>query len=170
MSNSSTLRHDRRAAGFSLLEVLIALVILSVGLLGVAGLLSTTMKSNGSAYMRTQATMLAYSVIDRMRSNLPAVQNTGYDTSMPASPAASGSTNCDATACTSPALATYDIAQWEHELAQSLPQGRGSIATSVTPGATTVTVTVLWNDGRANTALGGAPTATTFSLAVSAAL
>lgn len=170
MRNSPTLHHDRRAAGFSLLEVLIALVILSVGLLGVAGLLSATMKSNGSAYMRTQATMLAYSIIDRMRSNLPAVQNTDYNTSMPATPAPSGSTNCNSTACASPALAAYDIAQWEYALAQSLPQGRGSIATSVTPGATTVTVTVLWDDGRANAALGGSPTATTFSFAVSAAL
>lgn len=162
-------RRTSRSAGFSLLEVLIALVILSVGLLGIAGLLSGTMKSNSSAYMRTQATVLAYSVIDRMRSNLPAVQNTTYDVSMPAAPATSGSSACDTTACASPALAAYDISQWEQELAESLPGGRGSITTNVSPGATTVTVTVLWDDGRANVAL-GAPGATTLRLAVSAAL
>ncbi|MGA9851440.1 MAG: type IV pilus modification protein PilV [Gammaproteobacteria bacterium] len=172
--------HPRHhAVGFSLLEVLISLVILSVGLLGIAGLMGTTVKSNDSAYMRTQATTLAYNIIDRMRANLPAVTSGDYDVTMPAS-AATGSnpTTCTGTVCSSVDLATYDQGQWEHDLATVLPQGRGSIttassATSANPAAvTTVTVTVLWNDSRAHDSLqkSAVPVATTFSLAVSSAL
>jgi len=165
------------SAGFSLLEVLIALVILSVGLLGIAALISTALKSNGSAYMRTQATALAYNIIDRMRANVPATNLASYATTMPAAPSAATNSpaTCSGTPCTSAALATYDIAQWEYDLAQQLPQGRGSITNppvSVTTGLVTVMVTVLWNDSRAHDSLqkSGAPTAITFSLSVSSAL
>jgi len=75
-------------SGFSLLEVLISLVIMSVGLLGVAGLISTTLKGNDSAYMRTQATAQAYNIIDRMRANMDGVNNLDYVLPMPAAPSA----------------------------------------------------------------------------------
>ena len=159
-----------RISGFSLLEVLISLVITAVGLLGVAGLMSTTLKSNDSAAMRSQATAQAYNIIDRMRANMPAVNNLDYVVSMPAG-AATGALPSSCTGfgagCNSAATATYDVAQWEYELAKLLPQGRGSISTTLGPTASTYTVTVLWNDSRANQALGGAPAATTFSLVVS---
>jgi type IV pilus assembly protein PilV len=160
-----------RTSGFSLLEVLISLVIMSVGLLGVAGLISTTLKGNDSAYMRTQATAQAYNIIDRMRANMDGVNSLDYVLPMPAAPSAATAVPAACTGfgagCSSATLAAYDIAQWEYELAKLLPQGRGSISTTITPTATTYTVTVLWNDSRANQALGGAPAATTFSLAVS---
>ncbi len=166
-------RHPRLLCGFSLLEVLIALVILSVGLLGIAAMISTTLKSNDSAYMRTQATTLAYNIMDRMRANLPAATGGSYDITMPAS-AATGSdpTTCTSGTCDSTTLAAYDLGQWEYDLANQLPEGRGAVATATGGGVTTVTVTVLWNDSRALSSLigGGAPAATTFSLAVSSAL
>lgn len=163
-------------AGFSLLEVLISLVVLSVGLLGMAGLMSTTLKTNDSAYMRTQATVEAYNIMDRMRSNTSAVSGGNYAIAMPATPVAGGSlpNTCtgNSAACTAPQLATYDLAQWEYELAQRLPDGRGSITTTpISNGlGTDVVVTVLWNDSRASRALNGPPSATTFSLAVHSVL
>lgn len=161
-------------AGFSLLEVLISLVIMSVGLLGIAGLMTSSLKSNDSADMRTQATALAYNMLDRMRANTFGVTAGDYATTMPAAPSAATALPAACTGagagCTSTTLAAYDIAQWEYDLAQALPQGRGSITTTATSNATAVTVTVLWNDSRANQALGGAPTATTSSLAINAAL
>jgi len=167
-------RQRRASAGFSLLEVLIALVILSVGLLGIAALISTALKSNSSAYMRTQATAMAYNIIDRMRANLPATNLSGYNIAMPAAPyAGTNPTTCTGAPCTSAALATYDIGQWEYDLAKQLPQGMGSITDPpVTNGLVTVVVTVLWNDSRAHDSLqkSGAPTAATFSLSVSSAL
>lgn len=162
------------AAGFSLLEVLISLVIMSVGLLGIAGLMTGTLKTNDSADMRTQATAMAYNIIDRMRANTAGVTDGDYVMAMPAAPSTATSLPASCTGagagCTTTTLATYDLDQWEYELAHTLPQGRGSISTTLGPSAATVTVTVLWNDSRANQALGGTPAATTFSLAVSAAL
>lgn len=56
-------------AGFTLIEVMVAIVILSFGLLGVAGLMVTGIQFTHSAQQRTMATQLAYDMIDRMRSN-----------------------------------------------------------------------------------------------------
>ncbi|MGH8413443.1 MAG: type IV pilus modification protein PilV [Gammaproteobacteria bacterium] len=159
------------AAGFSLLEVLIALVILSVGLLGVAGLMSTTLKSNDSAYMRTQATALAYNMLDRMRANVPATDGLVYNVSMPAAAATGNTMACTTGSCDSNALATYDMGQWEYDLGHNLPEGRGSIASAAFNGDVAVTVTVLWNDSRAQSALQkNAPAAATFSLTVHSVL
>jgi type IV pilus assembly protein PilV len=165
--------HRQSDAGFSLLEVLIALVILSVGLLGIAAMISSTIKANDSAYMRTQATALAYSIIDRMRTNQLAAQNGEYDIAV-GTPAPGSSTVCNGNGanCDSSTLAAFDLAQWKQALASSangLPDGDGSIVTAAVGGVTTVTVTVQWNDSRAYASLNktGAPVPTTFSLAVS---
>ncbi len=164
--------HPRLLCGFSLLEVLIALVVLSVGLLGIAAMISTTLKSNDSAYMRTQATALAYNIIDRMRANLPAATNGSYDITMPAGAATTDPTTCTGASCSSSALATYDIGQWEYDLATRLPNGRGAITTAVSGGLSMVTITVQWNDSRAQNGLSptAAPAGTSFSLSVSSAL
>lgn len=163
-----------RAAGFSLLEVLIALVILSVGLLGIAAMIGTTLKSNDSAYMRSQATILAYNIIDRMRANQSGAANGDYNIAL-GTPAPGSTTVCTGSGsnCASTVLANYDLTQWKQTLASStngLPDGDGSIATTQLGGVYVVTVTVQWNDSRAGTALGGAPAATTFSLSVNSAL
>ncbi|HLE93281.1 MAG TPA: type IV pilus modification protein PilV, partial [Sulfuricaulis sp.] len=55
--------------GFSLIEVLVALLVLSIGLLGLAALQTTSLQYNTGSYFRTQATFLAYDIIDRMRAN-----------------------------------------------------------------------------------------------------
>ncbi|MGH8313359.1 MAG: type IV pilus modification protein PilV, partial [Gammaproteobacteria bacterium] len=163
---------QNRAAGFSLLEVLIALVILSVGLLGIAGLMSTSLKSNDSAYMQSQATMLAYNMIDRMRANMTETNNLTYQVPMPAAPSAATTepNACTGTVCSTPALAAYDIAQWEYDLAYALPQGRGAIAATSNGGIVTVTIKVLWNDSRANQALSGIAAPANTSVSVTSAL
>lgn len=151
-------RHQRQApvgqaAGFGLLEVLIALVILSVGLLGIAGLITSTLKSNDSAYMRTQATTLAYNIIDRMRANLDSAENGAYNLSIPYVPPPAASTVCASNTCTPNQLTAYDLNQWEFDLHKALPQGLGAITTSNSGSVTVVTVTVYWNDQRAIKAL-----------------
>ena len=59
----------RRSTGFSIIEVLVALLVLAIGLLGLAALQAQGLRFNHDAYVRTQATHLAYDIIDRMRSN-----------------------------------------------------------------------------------------------------
>src|SRR5690606_37316619 len=68
-------RESTRGGGFTLIEVLIALVVMSVGLLGLASLQTNTLAFNRDAYLRSQATALAYDIIDRMRANRDAAVN-----------------------------------------------------------------------------------------------
>lgn len=75
--NKATCRPNQ--GGFSLLEVLIAVVILSIGLLGLAGLQTTSLQSNFSAAQVSQATFLASDLMDRMRANSEAAENGDYN-------------------------------------------------------------------------------------------
>jgi type IV pilus assembly protein PilV len=103
------------------------MLILSIGLLGLAGLMASSLRNNHSAYYRTQATWLAYDVIDRMRVN--------------------GTTG---------ALAAADFADWQAMVANTLPEGNGSVVPDPA-NADDVTVSVQWNDARGAHAP-GAPT------------
>jgi type IV pilus assembly protein PilV len=100
--------------GFSLIEVLVTILVLSVGLLGLAGLQLQSLKFNQSAYLRSQATLLAYDVLDRLRANEAAGGNylVAYAT------APSGTTNCVGTTanCSASDMATFDINQWKCSL------------------------------------------------------
>src|SRR6185295_1538044 len=80
----------RRSRGFTMIEVLVSLVVLSIGLLGVAALQLTSLRSNHSSAMRSQATFLAYDIIDRMRANRAAAIAGKYDIAIDAD--ATGST------------------------------------------------------------------------------
>ena len=58
-----------RSQGFTLIEVLIAIIVLSIGLLGLAGLQLTSLRNSNSAYTRSQAVILSYDIVDRIRAN-----------------------------------------------------------------------------------------------------
>jgi type IV pilus assembly protein PilV len=126
----------RRASGFSLLEVLITILILAIGLLGMASLQAVSMRSNQSANFRTQATALAYMIIDRMRANSDAVLHGEY-----LAPAAAGS--CGASPAATP-TSRHDLETWRQQLACQLPDGQGAIRF---PGSTVV-VEITWTDAR----------------------
>lgn len=130
---------SQKQNGFTLLEVLVAIIVLSVGLLGLAGLMATSMRNNHSAYQRTQATWLAYDVIDRMRVNRADAVKNDYDVAMGTPTIASTS-----------ALANADINGWKTTLANSLPVGKGSVGVIVNgvTGAASVKVIVQWDDTR----------------------
>ncbi|MBT9568327.1 MAG: type IV pilus modification protein PilV [Thiobacillus sp.] len=129
----------RTQSGFTLLEILVAMVVLSIGLLGLAGLMTTSMRDNLSASHRTQATWMAYDMIDRMRANRVGAIAGSY--TMPLGAAA---------ACTvaAPAgtLPAQDIAAWKSQLACVLPAGTGSVAVNAATRA--VTIVIQWNDSR----------------------
>jgi type IV pilus assembly protein PilV len=76
---SRVARHGARSStGITLLEVLVALVILSVGMLGLAGLQAAGLSANGDAEQRTQAALVTNDMIERMRANPAAVNTGGY--------------------------------------------------------------------------------------------
>ena len=131
--------------GFTLLEILIAVVVLSIGLLGIAGLQALGQQSNHSAYLRSQATVLAYDMIDRMRANRVAVQNGNYN-AVDTTANTYTDPGCVSSSCSSSQMAQYDMYDWQQELANELPTGNGTVAGA---GAGSVfTVTVMWDDDR----------------------
>ncbi|VAW91552.1 hypothetical protein MNBD_GAMMA21-1082 [hydrothermal vent metagenome] len=92
-----------KLAGFTLLEVMIALVIFSIGLLGLAGMQAAGIRNNQISYTRTVATQLAYDMADRIRNNPTA----NYAAAVPAAVP-----NCVTGTCTSPELASFDLMEW----------------------------------------------------------
>jgi type IV pilus assembly protein PilV len=127
----------RRRGGFSLIEVLITILIFAIGMLGLAALQATSVRSNQSANFRTQATALGYMMIDRMRANSDAVQRGEYLAGLQAG-------SCAAAPPASPPQAAHDVAAWRQQLACQLPNGQGSISF---PGGQVV-VSISWNDER----------------------
>lgn len=130
--------------GFTLIEVLIAMVILAVGLLGLAGLQATSLRNNQSAYNRSQATQLAYDIADRMRANVSAANN--YVGTFMAPSAATAQADCStvSTTCTPAKMAQNDLFQWNAAVSTTLPSGAGTIAQA----GTVFTVTINWDDNR----------------------
>ena len=123
--------------GATLIEVLVALLVLSIGLLGVAALLSTGMRNNYDAHLRSQATVLAHDIVDRMRANRTAALDGNYDTALTDKVTLSGDDP----------VSTTDLSEWKGLLATALPVGRGAVSRS----GSVVTVTIEWDDsGGAN--------------------
>jgi len=123
-------------SGFSLLEVLIALLILSIGLLGIAGLQVTSKRTNFEAIQRTTATMLALEMIERMRANageLDLYTNTGAGRTFDIHPGGvtgvGTDANCDGTDCTAVELAEYDLRQWQEAISGIAEQSAASTDT-----------------------------------------
>lgn len=131
----------RRAKGFSLLEVLISMVVLSIGLLGLAGLQATGLRNNHSAYLRSQATLLAYDIADRMRANSIAALNGSYNLAPDVTPATPAK-DCTTTTCAPTELAAYDLYHWFQRLTAILPAGDSKIQLN----SGVVTVTLQWDE------------------------
>ena len=116
---------NSRSGGFTLLEVLVALLVLSLGLLGLAALQTVGIKFNQQSYQRTQATFYAYDILDRMRANRTAAGTVNPIYSNITTTTYPGSTDCAATACTADQMAEYDIRKWKDAIAATLNQGVG---------------------------------------------
>ena len=130
--------------GFTLLEVLIALLILSIGLLGLAALQTIGLRSNEMASMRTNSTMLAYDISDRMRANPVGITSGNYV--IDSSPITGSIPDCTAADCTTAQMATFDLSQWKTALAL-LPGGQGDITQAAGPPLVN-TITVRWDENR----------------------
>jgi type IV pilus assembly protein PilV len=136
-------QHKKNLAhGFTLLEVLVAVLVLSFGLLGIAGLLLASVQNNSVSTQRTAATFLAQDMADRIRSNINATKTkTANGAAQPAfylSGDVAANNNCfgvASTGCTNPqTVAARDLFVWQQQIAQSLPGGTGIVCRDRTPG------------------------------------
>lgn len=145
---------NRRQAAFTLFEVLIAVFILSIGLLGLASLQTAGMRNNNSAYMRSQATALAYDIGDRIRAN----RLGDYITPLPNG---SATATCLTTGgCSPDQMAANDIYEWQRTIkgdatttppiTPALPMGSGTISRNAGTGIYTVSIS--WDDSFSGTA------------------
>ena len=136
----------RRESGFSMVEVLVALVVLAIGLLGIAALYLNSLQSGRTAIYRTQAINLAADLADRIRMNRTA--QAAYDTAFADAEAAVAA--CETVGgCTDVDLASTDLANWKQEIAQQLPGGEGQVAVTLPVAAgepANYVVTVRWTE------------------------
>lgn len=130
--------------GFTLIEVLITLVIMAIGLLGLAGLQINSLRDNLSAEHRGKAAQLAYDMADRMRSNTDRNNLIGLDDY---TNAAVEDTDCiivPVVGCTPTEQAGHDLFEWERDIANSLPLGQGDVSVA----AGVYSILVEWDDDR----------------------
>lgn len=129
--------------GFTLIEVLITVIVLAIGLLGLAGLQLNGLRFTHSAYQTSQATIAAYDIIDRMRVNRPAAESGSYDIALGVTPSAANCTGAGVN-CSAVTLATADLGEWKQSIAALLPSGDGSVQRN----GSAFVVTIRWDDSR----------------------
>ncbi len=133
--SQGTTRHSRLAtcqSGAGLIEVLVTIVLIAFGLLSYAGMLAKSMQHNQSAYARSQATLLAYDIVERMRANRPAALAGSYNVAIGGTPSGGN-------------VSGSDLAGWKANITQSLQAGDGSVAVDLQGN---VTITLQWDDNR----------------------
>jgi type IV pilus assembly protein PilV len=144
---------QRSVGGFSLVEALVALVVLSIGMLGIAALHVESLRSGRTALTRTVAVALAADMADRIRANRTAKKGyeavvTSADTNAKCKPAGAG--------CTPAELARHDKAAWLGQISGvtigavtipgALPGGVGTIGCDDTTTPATYTITITWSE------------------------
>lgn len=99
-------------SGFSLLEVLISVFVLSIGLLGLAKLQGESLKTNQTATLRSQVTILASDMFDSMRANQTEAESGSYNIAIGDDPPSSPTT-----------VSGNDIVNWFNNISSALPVG-----------------------------------------------
>ncbi len=136
--------------GFTLIEILVALLVLAVGFLGMAALQSTSVKGTQDTYFRTQADLLANDLAERMRSNRQAlIDDSGaiVDAYIFDGGNAPGDPGCLSTAagCTAAEMADTDLNEWLGWVSEALPGGEALVSRPDTP---YWIITVMWDERR----------------------
>ncbi len=157
---TSCLARSKRQRGTTLIEVLVSLLILSFGMMGMAGLQNVSLRANQLGYFRTQATTYTLDVVERMRANLNGVEAGSYN-----NVAGAATASCFTVAgCTSAQMAGQDIFDWSAGIAAALPLGDAVVCLDATPNDGTTgakacdntgalyAIKIWWDDNRDGTA------------------
>lgn len=139
-----------RQRGASMIEVLVSILIVSMGILALAGLLGVSSRVSKTSEFRAVASLLVADIADRIRANIPGAGTGGYDLASAAlaSAAPSAAPACAVvTLCTADELAAIDMAEWQALVFNSLPQGTGYVAYTAETGV--ADVWIAWQDPKA---------------------
>lgn len=142
-----TLHLRRRSAGVSLIEVLISIVIASIGLLALAGVNVSSIRYTKMSQYRGTATQLASDIAERMRANKVGLASYNFQTDFATQSAlVAAAQACDSyvVTCTAAALADYDLRTWLSTVRDQLPNGSAFIASQAAQSA--ADVWVVWRD------------------------
>jgi type IV pilus assembly protein PilV len=134
----------RKQSGVSLIELLVAFVIFSFGMLGIAGLQTKTLAYGQSSLYRSQATALTDDILDRMRVDRANAINGNWNSAL----------STKSSDITGAAIYQTDLADWKAQVEALLPAGAAQIERDVTTGV--VTITIQWDDSRAGRTSRGA--------------
>ncbi len=132
------IRRYPRQYGFTMIEVLVALIILAVGLLGVAGVQTLAMKSSTNSHIRSQVNLLTVSMVERIRANALGALNSSYDNI-----SVKGTDPGCGGGCSASQLAQQDVFQWFSELQANVP---GFTGASIDYGNGMAEVTINWTE------------------------
>jgi type IV pilus assembly protein PilV len=151
-----------RNNGFAMVEVLVAMIVMAVGIIGLLRLQAEGLKNSHSAYLKSQVVSLIDDMADRMRANEAGFKNNHYDTidtsTLSSNPGfdcmTDNSATSSGTSCDAQELANYDIYVWGKTLSTMLPSGTGTVVCNDSPCLidSTHTITVLWDDHRTGNA------------------
>jgi type IV pilus assembly protein PilV len=134
---TSATHHEQ--TGFSLVEAMVSLVVISVGMIGIASLYGQGLGASRQALFRTQAVNLAADMADRIRVNRRGGANYG------GGPADNGCDPPGAVDCSPAEMAAHDLFVWGNQVAQQLPNGVGAVQfTGTTP--PTYAISVTWDE------------------------
>ena len=168
---------NTKQSGVTLVEVLIAVVVLAIGLLGLAALQTSALSNTTISYQYTQAATLAQGMAERMRANRAAVVNSAKPYALAAGSTPTATKDCSTASCSSTELAGWDLANWYAAIAPGytsanipngarglLPSGKASVVCSdatCTPTSIWI-ITVYWDaDRTVRTGYGCDPTSST---------
>jgi len=140
-----------KTTGFTLVEVLVAMVVLSGGLLGLAALQATTLASNQMSYNRSQAVQLAYDMSDRMRANLADASfltTSTYSTIAPNVATIQNDCMVVSLTCTPAKMAQNDLYQWNEAIKVALPGCASVPCGTIILNGSVFTIRLNWDDNR----------------------
>lgn len=152
----------KQNSGFALIEVLVALIVMVVGIIGLLRLQAEGLKNSHSTYLKSQVVSLIDDMADRMRANETGLNNNRYnnvDTStVSTNPGYDCMTSFSGTSfanrCNGQELANYDIYAWGKALSAKLPVGQGTVVCNdvICTNNSNHTITVSWDDHRTGSA------------------
>ncbi|KZX56870.1 hypothetical protein A3709_03570 [Halioglobus sp. HI00S01] len=154
MSPAPDLNSVLRQRGMTLIEALIAAVILAIGILGIVSLLGISKVAQHDTVQRTRAVSLADDLLERIRRNPEGVaEYTAHNPMNGAAPTAIG-TDCSTVSCSAVDMAKYDLNEWENLLAGSsvtVPDPNGNPVSTALLRDVSACVNVTTNTGMTNT-------------------